>query len=153
MMARPVIDDAYRLLVQEVRDYAIFMLDPKGKILSWNAGAQRLKGYAPDEIIGKHFSIFYQKEDVERKKPQRELETAAMEGRVEDEGWRVRKDGTRFWANVVITALHDENGVLCGFSKITRDLTEQRRQEEALRRSEERFRVLVEGVKDYAMFM
>jgi PAS domain S-box-containing protein len=130
----PVIDyDAYRLLVQEVKDYAIFLLDPKGKILTWNAGAQRLKGYKPEEIIGKHFSIFYGKEDKANRKPQRELETATVEGRVEDEGWRLRKDGTRFWANVVITALHDEKGTLRGFAKVTRDMTEKRKAEEALR--------------------
>ena len=125
--------DLYRLLVQEVKDYAIFMLDPKGKVVSWNAGAQRLKGYTPDEIIGKHFSTFYEKHDIAKKRPQRELETASMEGRVEDEGWRVRKDGTRFWANVVITALHDEKGKLRGFAKITRDMTGRRKGEDALR--------------------
>src|SRR5262245_23655906 len=122
-MSIPSMDyDAYRLLVQEVKDYAIFMLDRKGRILSWNAGAQRLKGYQPEEIIGKHFSVFYEKKDVVNNKPQRELEIAATEGRVEDEGWRVRKDGTRFWANVVITALHDEKGKLRGFAKVTRDM-------------------------------
>jgi PAS domain S-box-containing protein len=125
--------DAYRLLVQEVKEYAIFMLDTAGRIMSWNAGAQRLKGYTADEIIGKHFSIFYGKEDIANKKPQRELEKATTEGRVEDEGWRMRKDGTRFWGNVVITALHDEKGNLRGFSKITRDMTEYRKAEEALR--------------------
>src|SRR6266446_6182928 len=124
-MTRPAMDyDAYRLLVQEVKDYAIFMLDPTGRIMSWNAGAQRLKGYTTDEILGKHFSIFYEQEDIANKKPQHELERASMEGRVEDEGWRVRKDGTRFWANVVIAVLHDAQGNLRGFSKITRDLTE-----------------------------
>src|ERR1043166_7661137 len=102
----PLDYDAYRLLVQEVKDYAIFMLDPNGKILSWNTGAQRLKGYTADEIIGRHFSVFYSKEEIANKKPERELEQAMTEGRVEDEGWRLRKDGTRFWANVVITALH-----------------------------------------------
>src|SRR5256714_1785171 len=125
--------DAYRLLVQEVKEYAIFMLDTSGNIMTWNVGAQRLKGYTADEIIGKHFSIFYGKEDVANKKSQRELEQASTEGRVEDEGWRWRKDGTRFWANVVITALHDEKGSLRGFSKITRDMTERRNAEEALR--------------------
>ena len=133
-MPLPVVDyHAYRLLVQEVKDYAIFLLDPKGRILTWNAGAQRLKGYKPDEIIGKHFSIFYGKEDKANRKPQRELETATIEGRVEDEGWRIRKDGTRFWANVVITALHDEKGKLRGFAKVTRDMSERRKAEEALR--------------------
>src|SRR5439155_21095532 len=109
------------------------MLDTTGKIVSWNGGAQRLKGYTAAEIIGKHFSMFYSREDVARKKPQRELETAATEGRVEDEGWRLRKDGTRFWANVVITALHDDKGKLRGFAKVTRDMTEQRKAENALR--------------------
>jgi PAS domain S-box-containing protein len=124
--------EAYRLLVQEVKDYAIFLLDTQGRILSWNTGAQRLKGYTEKEIIGKHFSIFYSQEDLANKKPKHELETALMEGRVEDEGWRLRKDGTRFWANVVITALHDEKGKLRGFAKITRDLTERRKAEEFL---------------------
>jgi PAS domain S-box-containing protein len=126
--------DAYRLLVQEVRDYAIFMLDPGGKVLTWNSGAERLKGYRAEEIIGKHFSIFYTKADLKAQKPQRELETAAVSGRVEDEGWRVRKDGTRFWASVVIDALHDENGELRAFAKVTRDMTERHRTEEALRK-------------------
>src|SRR5947207_1281284 len=133
MSTRSMDYDAYRLLVQEVKDYAIFMVDPKGKILTWNAGAQRLKGYTPEEIIGKHFSIFYEKHDIAHKKPQRELEKASIEGRVEDEGWRVRKDGTRFWGNVVITALHDEKGKLRGFAKVTRDMTGQRQIEETLR--------------------
>jgi len=125
--------DTYRLLVQEVKEYAIFMLDTNGRIVTWNAGAQRLKGYTAEEIIGKHFSIFYDKESLAKKKPQRELETALTEGRVEDEGWRLRKDGTRFWANAVITALHDEKGTLKGFLKITRDLTDRKHVEEALR--------------------
>ena len=142
----------YRLLVESVRDYAIFALDPSGRVLSWNAGAQRLKGYTRDEIVGRHFSIFYPPEDVAAGKTEWELETAVREGRVEDEGWRVRKDGTRFWANVVITALHDA-GALVGFAKVTRDLTERRRAEESLRESEERFRLLVESVRDYAIFM
>jgi PAS domain S-box-containing protein len=109
------------------------MLDTTGRIVTWNAGAQRLKGYTADEIIGNHFSIFYDKESIAKKKPQRELETAMTEGRVEDEGWRLRKDGTRFWANVVITAMHDEKGTLKGFVKITRDMTERKRAEEELR--------------------
>src|SRR5437870_1782046 len=125
--------DAYRLLVQEVKDYAIFLIDTKGRIQSWNTGAQRLKGYTQKEIIGQHFSVFYTRDDLANKKPQRELEKALTEGRVEDEGWRVRKDGTRFWANVVITALHDEKGKLRGFAKITRDMTGRRKGEDALR--------------------
>src|SRR5262245_29816892 len=123
----------FRLLVQEVKDYAIFLLDTEGTIISWNSGAERVNGYRADEIIGKHFSIFYGKSDLLNRKPQRELEEAIADGRVEDEGWRLRKDGSRFWANVVITALHDDKGRLCGFAKITRDMTERRKNEESLR--------------------
>lgn len=143
----------YRLLVESVQDYAIFALDPEGYILSWNAGAQRFKGYTPDEILGKHFSIFYPRELVAEGFPEFELRTAANTGRFEDEGWRIRKDGSRFWANVVITALRDREGRLTGFAKVTRDLTERREAEEALRESEERFRLILEGVRDYAIFM
>jgi PAS domain S-box-containing protein len=143
----------YRLLVESVSDYAIFALDPTGHILSWNAGARRLKGYEPQEIIGRHFSTFYSPDDIAAGKPERELEDTARDGRVEDEGWRIRKDGSRFWANVIITALRDETGTLVGFAKVTRDLTERRAAEDELRRSEERFRLLVQGVKDYAIFM
>ena len=146
-------EERFRFLVEGVQDYAIFLLDPNGNVASWNTGAQRLKGYKPEEIIGKHMTNFYEREAIDRKWPQRELEMAAANGRFEDEGWRVRKDGTRFWANVVITALRDAGGVLRGFSKITRDLTERRENEERVRRSEERFRLLLEGVEDYAIFM
>src|SRR4051794_18093647 len=107
----------YRLLVESVKDYAIFALDPRGNILSWNAGAQRIKGYLPEEAIGKHFSIFYPRELVAEGFPEFELRTAANVGRFEDEGWRIRKDGTRFWANVVITALRAPDGTLVGFAK------------------------------------
>ena len=116
----------YRLLVESVRDYAIFALDPTGHIVTWNPGAQRFKGYTAPEILGKHFSIFYPAEDLARGKPAMELEVATREGRFEDEGWRVRKDGTQFWANVIITALRDPRGTLVGFAKVTRDLTERR---------------------------
>src|SRR5215212_9317980 len=136
----------HRLLVESVRDYAIFALDPAGYILSWNLGAERLKGYTVDEILGKHFSIFYPPEDIARGKPPWELEVAAREGRLEDEGWRLRKDGTRFWANVIITALRNEDGELVGFAKVTRDLTERRASEEVLRQSEARFRQILESV-------
>lgn len=129
--------DRFRLLVEAIRDYAIFMLDPEGRILTWNAGAERIKGYRTDEIIGKHFSIFYDQEDIRSGKPERELEIAKREGRCEDEGWRVRKDGSRFWADVVITALRDKSGRLYGFGKITRDLTERTVSEDILRRSTE----------------
>ncbi|HEX8694608.1 MAG TPA: PAS domain-containing sensor histidine kinase [Longimicrobium sp.] len=142
----------YQLLVESVQDYAIFALDAEGNILSWNAGAKRLKGYTREEIVGRHFSTFYPPEDLAAGKPAWELEVAAREGRLEDEGWRVRKDGTLFWANVVITALHDASGALVGFAKVTRDLTDRRRAEEQLRQSEERFRLLVHSVKDYAIF-
>jgi len=119
-------NELYRLLVESVKDYAIFALDPNGYVVSWNPGAQRFKGYTASEIIGKHFSVFYPPEDLAARKPQIELEIAAEVGRLEDEGWRVRKDGTQFWANVVITALRGADGELVGFAKVTRDLTQRR---------------------------
>ncbi|HKV50980.1 MAG TPA: PAS domain S-box protein [Gemmatimonadaceae bacterium] len=143
----------YQRLVESVQDYAIFALDTRGFIRSWNSGAQRFKGYTPAEAIGKHFSIFYPRELVAEGFPEFELRTAANTGRFEDEGWRLRKDGSRFWANVVITALRDSDGELVGFAKVTRDLTERRRAEEALRISEQNFRLLIEGVRDYAIYM
>ncbi|MCC8250419.1 PAS domain-containing sensor histidine kinase [Saccharothrix luteola] len=149
----PPAEDAYRLLVDSVIDYAIFMLDPTGRVISWNAGAERIKGYSAEDIIGKHFSTFYPPEDLDARKPWYELEVAAEVGRFEDEGWRLRKDGSRFWANVIITALFEKSGRLRGFAKVTRDMTERMRAEEALRASEERFRLLVQGVIDYAIFM
>ena len=120
-------------IVQDVRDYAIFMLDPTGVIITWNEGAQRIKGYTPDQILGKHFSTFYPEDAIRSKWPELELENAAKYGRFEDEGWRVRQDGTRFWANVVITTLYLPDGSVRGFLKITRDLTERMRSEEGLR--------------------
>ena len=145
--------DSFRLLVEGVRDYAIFMLDGSGRVLTWNAGAERLKGYSAKEIIGQHFSCFYPPDAVQAGKPARLLALATRDGRVEDEGWRVRRDGSRFWADVVITALRDADGSVLGFAKVTRDMTERRRAELALHESEERFRLLVESVKDYAIFM
>jgi PAS domain S-box-containing protein len=145
------LEDRFRLLIEQVTEYAIFLLDPTGHVATWNAGAQRIKGYEADEIVGRHFSAFYRREDFW--KCGHELETARQSGRVEDEGWRVRKDGTLFWANVVITCLRDARGEIVGFAKVTRDMTERRNVEESLRTSEERFRLLVESVRDYAIFM
>jgi PAS domain S-box-containing protein len=125
-------EERFRLLVAGVRDYAIFALDPLGHVISWNAGAEHIKGYRSEEILGRHFSCFYPPEALAVGKPERELRVAAAEGRFEDEGWCLRKDGSRFWANVVITALRDSQGELVGFSKITRDLTERKQAEEAL---------------------
>jgi PAS domain S-box-containing protein len=122
-------NEIFRLLVEHTKDYAIFMLDPQGRIATWNVGAQRIKGYRADEILGRHFSVFYTPEAVQSGWPQQELEYAIREGRFEDEGWRVRKDGTRFWANVIITAVHDESGTLRGFGKVTRDITERKQHE------------------------
>ena len=150
----PNIDvDAFRLLVDSTTDYAIFMLDPNGVVLTWNRGAERLKGYLPVDIIGKHFSTFYPADAVASGWPDRELEMAERDGRFEDEGWRIRKDGSRFWANVVITALRDRDGTLVGFGKVSRDLTERRNNEQRLRESEERLRLLLESTLDYAIFM
>jgi PAS domain S-box-containing protein len=145
--------DAFRLLVESTRDYAIFLLDPSGHVASWNEGARRMKGYEPDDIIGKHFSVFYPREAVEDRWPWKELEIATREGRFEDYGWRLRKDGSRFWANVVITALWDETGRLVGFGKVSRDLTERRNAEQALRDSEEGYRLIIDSALDYAIFM
>ena len=146
-------DASFRAFIESVRDYAMFMLDPSGRVISWNLGAQAIKGYAAEEIIGQHFSVFYPPEAIERRLPQHELVTAAEEGRFEDEVWRLRKDGSRFWANVIITAMRSADGSLTGYAKVTRDLTERRKHEEYLRLSETRFRTLVEGVRDYAIFM
>ena len=146
-------EERYRLMVEGVKEYAIFMLDPKGNIVTWNEGAKKLKGYSADEIVGKHFSIFYTAEDLEKEKPKNELEIAIATGKYEEVGWRVKKNGSVFWANVVITALFNEQNKLIGFSKVTRDLTERRESEETLRQSEERYRLLVQQVKDYGIFM
>lgn len=145
--------DLYRRIVETVSDYAIFALDAGGTILTWNRGAERLKGYSADEIVGRSFELFYPKEALERQFPRYELEVAARDGRFEDEGWRIRKDGSRFWARVVITALRDDAGELCGFAKVTSDTTARKEAEDALRASEERFRLLIQGVQDYAILM
>jgi PAS domain S-box-containing protein len=143
----------FRILVEGVIDYAIYMLDTNGIITNWNTGAERLKGYSADEILGQHFSKFYTKEDRTSGLPARVLDTAGQVGRYEAEGWRVRKDGSRFWASVVIDAIRNESGELQGFAKVTRDITERRAALETLRESERQFRLLVAGVTDYAIFM
>jgi PAS domain S-box-containing protein len=146
-------EERYRLMVEGVKEYAIFMMDATGHILTWNEGAQKIKGYTANEIIGKHFSTFYTAEDLESKKPERELKIAVATGKYEEEGWRVKKNGMVFWANIVITALYNEQNEFIGFSKVTRDLTERKQAEESLRQSEERYRSLVEQVIDYGIFM
>jgi PAS domain S-box-containing protein len=156
-------DRQLSLLVSSAVDYAIFMLDPEGRITTWNAGAEKIKGYTRDEIVGRHFSVFYTPEDLARDHPAEELRIARRDGRYEEEGWRVRKDGSRFWANIVITALHDGDGELVGFGKVSRDLTSRRRHDEAMRARTEaleaaneqlaEFRRLVSSVRDYAIFM
>lgn len=143
----------YRLLVDAISDYAIYMLDAGGHVASWNPGAQRFKGYRAEEIIGHHFSRFYTPEDRATGLPERALRTAATEGRFENEGWRLRKDGTRFWAHVIIDPIVSPEGEIIGYAKVTRDLTERRKAEDELRLSEERFRYLVQGVTDYAIYM
>jgi PAS domain S-box-containing protein len=149
----PMVDGRYRLLIDAITDYAIFMLDPDGFVSSWNPGAERSKGYREEEILGEHFSRFYRPEDRDAGMPQRALATAASVGRFENEGWRVRKDGSPFWAHVIIDAIRDPAGQLLGFAKITRDLSERKAAEAELRRSEEQFRLLVQGVTDYAIYM
>ena len=146
-------DAQYHALVDAIQDCAIFMLDLNGRITSWNTGARRIKGYEAHEIIGQHLSRFYTAESVARGWPEYELKQAHATGRFEDEGWRVRKDGSLFWANVVITAARNRKGEIIGYAKCTRDLTAKRAEEEKLRLSEERFRLLVESVSDYAIFM
>lgn len=142
-----------QLLVEKVADYAIYMLTPDGVIATWNTGARRFKGYQDAEILGCHFERFYTPQDQAAGLPARALQRAREHGSFEDEGWRVRKDGTRFWASVVIDALRGDDGQLLGFAKITRDISEKKRSHDALRDSEERFRILVQGVTDYAIYM
>lgn len=144
-------DHVFRMLVESVHDYAIFMLDPDGFITTWNAGAERIKGYTANEIIGKHFSVFYPPQDIAADKPAWELREAVREGRFEDEGWRIRKDGSRFWSNVIITPVRDPAGVLIGFGKVTRDLTARRDAEETARRLsvEQAARAMAEKAETY----
>ncbi|MET3973052.1 PAS domain S-box-containing protein [Bradyrhizobium sp. S3.9.1] len=143
----------YRLLVEAITDYAIYMLDRDGHVTSWNPGAKRFKGYEAEEIIGHHFSTFYTEAEREQKVPALALEEAERTGRFEREGWRVRKDGTQFWAHVIIDAIRSPKGELVGFAKITRDLTERRAAEAKLRESEQQFRLMVQSVTDYAIYM
>jgi PAS domain S-box-containing protein len=143
----------FQLLVNSITDYAIYMLDRTGRVATWNPGAERFKGYTADEIIGQNFSVFFTPEDQVAGLPQRALKIALAEGRFEAEGWRVRKDGSRFWANAILDPIFDPQGNHVGFAKITRDITAKREQEKALRDSEERFRMLVQGVRDYAIYM
>lgn len=141
--------ELYRLLVNSIQDYAIFYLDAAGYVASWNKGAQRLKGYKADEIIGKHFSVFYTSKDIKAGRPAHNLEECLQYGHIEDEGWRVKRDGSRFWADVIITAIHDESGQLVGYAKVTRDLTERKRQEDMLRHANEklqRHQIELEGL-------
>jgi len=146
-------DRRFELLVNAVTDYAIYLIDRNGRIVTWNRGAQRFKGYAADEVIGRHFSLFYTPEDRADGLPEHALRTAAGEGRFEQEGWRVRKDNTRFWASVVIDPVYDDAGEVIGYAKVTRDITDKLEQARTLRESEQRFHTLVEGVRDYAIYM
>ena len=143
----------YRLLIEAVVDYAIYMLDSKGFVTSWNPGARRFKGYEASEIIGKHFSTFYPPEERRAGAPEKALEAAVQKGKFEGEGWRVRKDGGRFWAHVVIDPIRNAAGEIIGFAKITRDLSERIAAESTIRESEEQFRILIQSVTDYAIYM
>ena len=152
-MVKAISEDPFRLLVESIVDYAIYMLDPGGCVTSWNAGAERIKGFQAGEIVGKRFSQFYTEEDKAAGLPEKVLEIARREGKFEGEGWRVRKDGSRFWASVVLDAIKADNGKLVGFAKITRDMTDKREAQQALLEAERGFRLLVQGVTDYAIYM
>ncbi|GAA0750182.1 MULTISPECIES: hybrid sensor histidine kinase/response regulator [Sphingomonas] len=145
--------EVFQLLVDAVTDYALYMLDPEGRIVTWNSGAARFKGYVAPEIVGEHFSRFFSPEDQASRLPARALATAAREGRFEAEGWRIRKDGSRFWAHAILDAIRSEDGTLLGFAKITRDITEKRRLEQAIYESALQLKLLVQGVRDYAIYM
>ena len=144
---QPFANEQFRLMIEAVTDYAIYMLDPEGHIMSWNAGAQRVKGYSEAEVLGKHYSMFFTNDDIRARKPERELEQAKLEGRFEDEGWRVRKIGPQFWANVVLTPIYDR-GALRGYVKVTRNLTERKNAEDTLRQSEEWLRTTLLSIGD-----
>ena len=146
-------EERYRVLVEAIADYGIYMLDPAGRVATWNPASRRMLGFEADEIIGQYLGRCYTEEDRAAGVPEQALHAAAVEGRFEEENWRVRKDGTRFWAHVVIDPILSPQGDLLGFAKITRDLTEQRAADEALRRSQEQFQLLVQGVTDYALYM
>lgn len=146
-------EEQFRLLVESVEDYAIFLLDARRCIASWNAGAERITGWRADEVLGRHCDLFFLPEDRERGRPKRILEAAQEKGKHHEETWRIRKDGSRFWASVSVTALYDRTGSLRGFAQVARDITRWKHYEEALRRSEAQFRALVEGVKEYALFL
>ncbi|HEX4639839.1 MAG TPA: PAS domain S-box protein, partial [Chthoniobacterales bacterium] len=146
-------NEHFRLLVESVRDYAIFMLDPTGQITSWNSGAERFTQYQGEEIIGQNFSVLYLPDDAAAGKPALQLQEALTDGRFEEHGWRLRKDGSHFWAVVVITPIHDQAGTLAGFAQVTRDLTEKHQTESRMRSSEEQFRLLVERVDEYAIYL
>jgi PAS domain S-box-containing protein len=149
----PAGENRFQLLVNAVTDYAIYMLDSSGRVATWNAGARRFKGYEADEIIGEHFSLFFTPEDRAKGLPERVLRTAAEEGRYEGEGRRVRRDGTLIWVHAVVDPIRDEDGTLLGYAKVTRDVTEKKAAERALYASEQQFRMLVQGVRDYAIYM
>jgi PAS domain S-box-containing protein len=148
-----LVEERYRLLIDAITDYAIYMLDPEGRVSSWNPGAQRFKGYTAHEILGQHFSRFYTEEDRATDLPARALHLARTEGRFKNEGWRLRKDGSRFWAHVIIDPMWSPTGILLGFAKVTRDLTERKRAERDLASSEQQFQLRVQGVIDYAIYM
>jgi PAS domain S-box-containing protein len=151
--AQDATEQQLRLLVEAVQDYAIFMLDADGRVKTWNTGAQRIKGYSASEIIGKHFSTFYSEEDLKSGKPARELEIAVRDGRVEDEGWRIRKDGSKFWANVIITALKDPHGAVIGFSKVTRDFTERMQAERSLQDSKRKLEDSEKSLRELSLHL